>query len=457
MGLFHRSLFILAHTAVQPDFYPVYRRVVKNQWRPYTEMKEEQEKQLRHMIQFCYDYVPYYRAQFKTLKLQPHDIRKIEDLQNLPVLTKDTIKQHWEEFKPSCLSSLNYYSRATGGSTGSPLQYRLSKPDRFLGGALLYRGWGYGGFELGDKMVFLAGSSLDVSKKSHVVTRIHEISRNIKKFSSFDMGDNEMQDYACGLNSIKPRFIRGYASSIFFYASWLDNNSVSVPQPHAIFTTAEKLFPHMRKKISDVFGCEVYDTYGLNDGGISAYECAVHNGLHIDTERSILEITDVEGIPVYGQQGTILATSLHNYAMPFLRYNTGDLASLHNGPCACGRESLLLQDIIGREKEFLITPSGRKVHGAALFNLLFYTIESSVLPDAVNRIKEFQIIQRQKGKVEIVFACDGELPAEVLDFIHSSIKNRFNEWDVEFRFVDEIDRSRAGKFRFIINEMAIHG
>jgi len=68
------------------------------------------------------------------------------------------------------------------------MQYRLSKHDRFLGGALLYRGWGYGGFELGDKMVLLAGSSLDIGKKSSLTTKVHEVARNIRKLSSLIWG-----------------------------------------------------------------------------------------------------------------------------------------------------------------------------------------------------------------------------------------------------------------------------
>ena len=83
-----------------------------------------------------------------------------------------------------------------------------------------------------------------------------------------------MREYARVLNSFRPRFIRGYASSIYFFARWLEENQISVPSPEGVFTTAEKLFPHMRETIGDVFACDVYDNYGLNDGGISAYECS---------------------------------------------------------------------------------------------------------------------------------------------------------------------------------------
>ena len=138
--MFNKSLFIFAHSLGDRSFYSTYKQFVKNQYRPYSELKAEQEKQLKHMISFAYKNVPYYKKLFKSLKLGPGDIKRIVDLEKLPILTKDIIKNNWEDFKPINLSYLKYYERSTGGSTGTPFQYMLSKHDRFLSGALLYRG-----------------------------------------------------------------------------------------------------------------------------------------------------------------------------------------------------------------------------------------------------------------------------------------------------------------------------
>ncbi|MGI6023588.1 MAG: phenylacetate--CoA ligase family protein [Methanoculleus sp.] len=441
--MFRKGLFILAHQCGDTSFYPAYKKLVQNQWKPYDELRRDQEKQLRHLIEFSYENVPYYRNLFKGLGLLPRDIRTIEDLEKLPILTKDIIKEHWEEFKPANLSSMKYYNHATGGSTGTPFHYRLSKQDRFLSGALLYRGWGYGGFELGDKMVFLAGSSLDVGKKSDLTTRVHEIARNIRKLSSFDMGDSEMREYAGILNSFEPRFIRGYASSIYFFARWLEENRVSIPSPEGVFTTAEKLFPHMRKTIGDIFGCDVYDNYGLNDGGISAYGCPEHTGLHIDTERSIMEIVDGDGLAVEKGEGQILATSLHNYAMPFIRYATGDEGFLLNETCACGRGYPLLKEVLGRQQEMLITPEGKHIHGEYLTHIFW----------EIPHVKEFQVVQKKIDQLTFNIVPEEGFDEKSLDYVRTVIGSRSKGWNIEFQFVDAIDRSRAGKYKFIINEL----
>jgi len=114
---------------------------------------------------------------------------------------------------------------------------------------------------------------------------------------------------------------------------------------------------------------------------------------------------------------------------------------------------VLLKDIIGRESDFLQTPDGRNVHGAALFNLIFHTLENSPHRDNVNRIQEFQIVQKKKENLEILLVCKSPLPGTVLDFIATSIRQRFPGWDVEFRFREKIDRTPAGKYKFVINEI----
>ena len=442
--MLNKQLFILAHEVGCSSFYSDYQQCVKNQWKPYKELKEEQEKQLRHIILYSYENVPYYHNLFKSLKLQPSDIRGIEDLEKLPLLTKDTIRQHWEDFKPRNLSGLKYYEMATGGSTGTPFSYRLSKHNRFVFGALLYRGWGYGGYDLGDKMVFLAGSSLDVGTKSRLATCIHETARNLRKLSSFDMGEVEMREYVRTINSFKPKFIRGYASSIYFFAKWIEENDLSIYHPVAVFTTAEKLFTNMRMKISDVFGCEVYDGYGMTDGGISAYECPEHSGLHIDTELGITEVVGPDGVHIEQGDGKILATNLHNYALPFIRYDTGDDATVIEDFCECGRGHKLLKEVIGRTVDILVTPEGKSVHGW-FFLYIFW--------ENCKGIKEYQVVQKTRNEIIIKLVIDNNFNDAQLERIKQIISSKSKSWIVKFQFVNEIERTRAGKYKFIINEV----
>lgn len=443
-AVIHKPLFILAHVVGNRSFYTQYRNLLKSQWHHYDQLRFEQEKQLRILLAYSYEQVPYYRKLFTRLNLRPSDIRSIEDLEKLPVLTKEIIKNNWHDLKPVNLASLDYDSRATGGSTGTPMEYRVSQYDRFLAAGLLYRGWGYGGYNLGDSMVFLAGSSLDVGTKPWLVKRVHEITRNVRKLSSFDMSDTEMRQFTKIISSFQPRFIRGYASSIYFFARWLKENDLSIPHLYGVFTTAELLLPQMRKTIGEVFACGVYDNYGLNDGGVTAFECSEHAGMHVDTERSIMEVIDEHGHQVEGKQGQILATSLYNYAMPFIRYETGDLVTLTDTECSCGRHAKILRDVVGRSVDFFVTPEGKNVHGW-FFLLIFW--------DHGQGIREYQLIQTAIDQIVIKFVPDKDFDGSRLETIRKIIRSKSSGWNVEFREVDAIDRTSAGKYKFIINEL----
>lgn len=447
----NKSLFILAHQIGDRKFHSLYQNLRQSQWKPYYDQKELQEKQLRHMINFVYKDVPYYHKLFNQLKLEPSDIKKVEDLEKLPILTKDIIKKNWEDFKPVNLESMKYSVFPTGGSTGAPFRFRLLKFDRFLSAAMLYRGWGYGGYELGDRMILMGGASLDVGIDSYMVTRAHEISRNIRKLSSYDMGNEDMRRYAEVINSFKPEFIRGYASSINFFSRFINQEKIEITAPRAIFTTGEKLMPHMRKNIENTFGREVYDTYGMNDGGISAFECSEHNGLHIDAERGIMEVVDNNNLQLEDGVGEVLATSLHNYAMPFIRYNTGDIGHIINDTCGCGRGSKLLKEVIGRQHDMLQTPEGKFVYGG-FFNHYLKEIDEAV---------EFQVVQKKLDKIIINLVLEKDLDEKQmdtirkqLDIIRETVKRKSSGWEVEFKYVDKIERTNyAGKYKYVINEL----
>lgn len=442
--MLRRKLFILAHQVGDRNFHPTYKKLSECQWRKYGELKKEQEKQMRILINFVYGNIPYYNKLFKDLNLHPGDIKNIEDLQKLPVINKSVIKENWDDFKPINLDEMKYYNRATGGTTGTPLRYRLSKYDRFLHGALMYRGWGYGGYELGDKMVFLGGASLDIGKKSYLVSKIHETVRNIRKLSSFDMGEDEMGKYVDIINSFKPKFIYGYPSSIYFFSKWIEKNKVRSHLPLAVFTTSENLYQNMRKKIEEVFSCDVYDGYGLNDGGLSANECAEHNGLHINMERSVMEVVDKEGNQIENAEGEIIATSLYNYAMPFIRYDTGDVGHIIDDSCGCGRPYKLLKELVGRSVDILVTPEGRNVHGW-FFLYIFWKY--------CKGIKEYQVTQEKLDAIEIKIVPEDDFDDTQFNKIRETIKTKSQAWHIEFEIVDKIERTGATKYKFIINNL----
>jgi phenylacetate-CoA ligase len=437
------SIFRLAHELAYPGFTEHYRMLLKNQWKDYPSLKKEQDEALKALVRHSYDNVPYYHRLFRDMSLRPEDIRTVEDLQKLPILTKATIKANWDQFTPANLSKIKHVSKGTGGSTGTPLVYRMSKNDLMMCMCQQVRGWSYLGYEFGDAMVQMGGTSLTLGIKNSAMKRAHELVRHVRILSSFDMTEKGMHEYVSIMNRFKPEFVFGYSTSLYFLSQWLLKKEIGVHRPEAVFTTAERLFPKARKSIEEAFDCGVFDSYGVNDGGVSAAECDRREGLHINTERSIMEVVADDMHQVSKGDGLILATSLHNYAFPFIRYDTGDYATITDENCSCGRGYRLLKEIRGREQEMLVTPEGKYIHGE-FFTHIFWEV-----PD----VKEFQVVQDRKDHLEIKIVAEPGFDPKQLDKIKAYIAARSKGWVVEFKQVDRINRAASGKFRFVTREI----
>jgi phenylacetate-CoA ligase len=384
----HRNLFILGYLLKRPGIIMLCNEFLKTQFLSHEALKAMQEEQLGKLIHFVYQNVPYYTRLFEKLGLKPSDINTIKDLEKIPILTKAVIKKNWQDFIPKNINSLRFINSSTGGSTGVPLKYRISLEDYERGIALLYRGWGYAGYKLGDKVAVIAGSSLIPNAKSETKKKIQNFFLNARHYSSFNMSEQKLFDYFHDINKWKPDFIRGYASSVYLFAKFIKDNDLTLNfQPKAIFTTAEQLFDKQRELIEQVFSTKVFDGYGLNDGGVSAYECEKHNGMHIDTERAILEVVNTNGEQIINKEGRILATSLYNYALPFIRYDTGDLGVISDLECTCGRKMPLLKKIVGRTTDFL-----------KLNNIIIGSPVLTVLMGKFD-IEQYQIIQTDANSI----------------------------------------------------------
>lgn len=444
--MIRKLLLITSHNLNDSRFYKTYRMVQQSQLKKYEELKKEQEKQLTKILQFSYKYVPYYHDLFKKLNLDPKEIKEVKDLEKLPVLTKEIIKRNWESLIPVNLTKIKYINKSTGGTTGTTLIYRVTKFERILQWAILYNIWGWSGYKLGDKVLILGGSSLVPCKRNKMTKFIYKLLRNFVYISAFDMNEENMNRYVTIINKYKPKIGYGYPSAWQLLAKFIKVNNLKIFSPSAIFTTSEKLYSPMRKEIEDAFKCNVYEYYGLNDGGISAHECPEHSGLHINTERSILEVIDEKGNQVDNGEGRILATSLYNYAMPFIRYETGDIGSIlsENKICRCKRGYRRLKEIKGRSVDVLVSPEGKNIHGW-FFLYIFW--------EYCKGIREYQVVQENLDKIVIKIVPESDFDDKQLDKIREIVKGKSEGWNLEFKFVDKIERPWSAKYKFIINKM----
>lgn len=442
------------------DLHGAFAEALATEWLSEEKLQRLQDGKLQKLVRHCYENVPYYRRVMEERSLTPADIKTRADLVKLPILTKQLIKEHYDELVSRDASSRRHLEGSTGGSTGTPMRYLedIQTWNHLRG--LSFRGWSWAGFQVGEKIFTLAGNSL--VKKNAAAGKLFVkglfdrlIMRN-EKHDCTDITPEALEGYYRALMRRRPAAIRGYASSLYFLARHIEQNHLPVCRIKVVFTTGEKLHPSYRSKIEQVFRAPVFDAYGAADGGVSAHECSMHEGLHIGEEHCVVEIVDRVGKLVPdGEVGHVITTDLNNYVFPFLRYEVGDLAYIKKERCSCGRKHRLLGEVIGREGRAIYNKQGRPYSSIVIDNMMFKDMDfhSAECQRLYEKMDRFQIRQDPEGDLRILIKpVDPVEPLETFDYVRENFQTHFPGSKVEVVFVDDIPPLPSGKEDYCVSE-----
>jgi phenylacetate-CoA ligase len=406
-----------------------------------------QQEKLNSLILHAYRNVPYYRQVIENLHLIQNDEVDLSRFKEIPILTKDIIRHH-----PSDLVSRDYKSRktyynSTGGSTGEPVRLMQDK---------VYQKWGDANFyywykimlgidEISAKKVILWGSMRDLlQNKMDWKSRIANWSKNIIFLNGFRMTEHDLKYYIDVINSSEPILLRGYAGSLYELCYYASRKGLKLYSPRIIVSAADMLTPEMRSVIEKCFNTKVYDFYGSREINNLAGECS-RGLLHSFSFHNYVEILDQNNNPVNeGEEGRVILTNLHNYSMPLIRYDIGDMATLGPQKCPCGNILPTIKRINGRSVDHLIKEDGSLISPYAFI-------------DEFRRydwVKEFQVIQLEYKLVKILIVPQGIVPEDEKRSLGDKVL-RFLGGDcrVEWEFPAEIPRTAQGKCRYIRSEI----
>jgi phenylacetate-CoA ligase len=422
------------------------RELEETQWWPIDQLQEFQNERLRRLIIHAYEKVPYYRRIFQKYGLKSADIRSVDDLPRMPVLTKEKIRNNFESMLSSDFTQRKQKLDRTGGSTGEPLQFYIDWEAWSMSWACSYLGWRFAGYRFGDKMATLGGFALFSDKKEMTFQqRIRLLLDRDLAMSAIHLSDDVMSEYSRLIERHQPKFIKGYPSAIYIFASYLKRNGLCPIEPKAVITTAEVLLPRHREVIEEVFKCKVFDWYGCSDGGGSALECPQHNGYHVPMQRVVIELVNEEGQPVRaGEPGRIILTDLFNYSMPFIRYDPGDIGIPDGKTCPCGRGLPLLKSLQGRTSDIIRFNNGTTLFGRSFTNILKH------FP-----ILQFQVVQLDMENILIRIVKGNEYRGEDSNYIIKTMEHHIGrQGSVQLEFVEDIVPTKAGKRLFVISNVS---
>jgi len=332
---------------------------------------------------------------------------------------------------------------ATGGSSGTPLVFLIDQATRLEREASLLWADHLAGWRYGDKMALLWGSDRDVqSATGNMRSALRWWIENRRWYNAFDMGPAAMARFHDDLNRFRPSLLVAYAGSLYTFAGFLNERGWQPRYPQrAMVSSAEMLTNEMRARVEAVFGRPVFDRYGNREAGAIAAECPAHEGLHVNGADFIVEIDSPDP---YSTPGPLLMTYLKNYAMPFIRYDTGDLAYFSEGTCSCGRSTPRLARIVGRRGDTIRTASGRLIHGEYFTHLLYGT----------EAVQQFQFVQETPTDYRLLLVADPDAVRDEVEAWRSRILDAVGPGSrLQVEYVERIPTLPSGKRKFTLSKV----
>ena len=370
----------------------------KSQYWDETQIYDYQLKKLKSIIDYSSKNVPYYEELFKKIKINSSDIKSLEDINKIPILSKEILRKESSNLISRSFNSKLVKKGKTGGTTGVPTVVYKDVNNRTFTWASYYRWYEWMGLNYFDPTATFWGAKtvLSTSLKSKIKSDFAYFIQNNIILNSFSINEEMANSYYKAISKLSPYLIKGYVSSLLDFAKFVEKNKWVFHKLKAISTTTETLLPNNREYLERVFKVPVFDQYGCGEISAISYECSKHNGLHINQEHVICEVLDNENHPILNQTGRVIATDLDNYVMPFIRYENGDLATLTDEKCSCGVNQPLMKSIEGRSIDTITLINGNKVHGVFFTDILF---EIGMLSNEFNK---FQVIQNRIDSIEFI-------------------------------------------------------
>lgn len=423
--------------------------LAKAEWFSAHELMEYQDERLRATIKHAYENVPFYRSRFDSNKLKPADIRGQADLPKIPLLTRDDVRAHFDELRSRAVERSSMKTGHTSGTTGTPLTVGYDANTIWIAYAALDRHYRWAGCRLatdGDRIAVARGNVIvPLGQKQPPFWRMNR-RHNQLLLSSFHLSKQNLPLYFDALARFRPAVIDGYPSTLYVLAKFLQSRGETFPVRAAI-TSSETLYDFQREVIEERFKCRVFDYYALAERVVFSSECDRHEGHHLAMEYGVSEIVDGEGQPVPpGTVGKLVGTSLHNDAMPLIRYVTSDMTSVRERPCSCGRGLKMMDDVTTKAEDVLTLKDGRLISPSVLTHPF----------KPLDCIEGSQIVQTDPGTV-IVRLIPGpaytqahthHLVAELTARLGTDIR-------VDVQMVDRLEQKASGKFKWVISHVPL--
>lgn len=423
-------------------FSTSYLKVLKT-WNSYDCLSEEalekiQKENLTKILNHTIQTVPYYHF------LKDKEVK----LSEFPILTKEILREEKEQLVSNLYSVEKLHKNFSSGSSGVQSYSYIEKKFKFYLQGVQTHWYMWSGYKIGDPVLQFGMSPNRVFPKN-----LKDVFYNVHYLNSFALDEKKLLEIAKVLKRKNIKYIIGYPSAINQFAEVLIKHQLNY-KIEGVISLGDKLFPHFRKNFNNGFiNPVIIDTYGCAEGILMASTCDL-DYYYVMSPKVVIEIVDDNGNPVPdGELGHVLVTSLTSFAMPLIRYKLGDLAiklPKNKYPKNRSFNYPLLEKIVGRETDVVLTPNGRTLIVHSFTGIVEYYPE----------IKQFKITQEVREAIVFEYIIDDffTFTTTVLEEIKSKIDALTDgSLTIEFIKVDFIKPTPSGKPQIIESKMnSIH-
>lgn len=406
-------------------------------WSP-DQVQAYRDRRLRAFIQHCANTVPYYRRWFRQNNISPDDIRTLEDLQHLPILTKEDVQDHYPALVSEAVPEQERIIAHTSGTTGGGLRFATTLQATQEQWAIWWRYRRWHGLQRGTWCGYFGGRSVvPLSQTEPPFWRYNYPGQQLM-FSAYHMTPSSIGDYVDELRRKQPPWLHGYPSLLALLSAYiLDRNIDLGYQIRWITIGAENLLPQQSDLIEQAFGIRPLQHYGMAEAVANISECE-YGKLHVDEDFAAVEFIPNPDDPGY----KVIGTNFTNPATPLLRYDIQDIVTVSDDTCSCGRPGRIVSSVDGRHEDYIILKNGARLGRM-----------DHIFKDMMN-IREAQIYQKRPGEIIIrVVRGNDYTDSDEVILLRETHKRVGNDTKVLIEYVEHLERSSAGKLRFVVSEI----
>jgi phenylacetate-CoA ligase len=432
-----------------PSLLALRHQLEESQWWSPDQLQHWQFEKLRDLLRHAYNTIPFYRRRIQAAGIDPKREVTYEQWMRLPILGRADVQRLGDVMVSQKIPTSHKPTAPilTSGSTGMPIRALTTRLTQQYWKALTLREHAWHNRDLSGKLAAIRAEGSDSVPKEGLTlpnwgaptAEVYRTGPAARLSVQIDIADQ-----AAWLLAQQPQYLISYPSNLLALARYCQHNNLSLPQLREVRCYGETVTQELRDACRLVWGVPVTDMYSAQEVGYLALQCPDHEHYHVQAESAFVEVLDSDNKPCApGEIGRVVITTLHNYAMPLLRYEILDYAEA-GAPCTCGRSLPVLNRIMGRQRNMLVLPNGKR--SWPTFPVKAW---AHIAP-----IRQLQLVQKTMDVIEVRLVSERPLHSKEEGALANVLRQRFGyPFEIVFTYMDRIERGQNYKFEDFISQV----